>query len=147
MGIVAQRTLLKQKTVFGERDQVTITLIFDEKDKAGNPKELTPRLTRSLEPGSSLRKLWEAAKGAPPPSRADLEELVGCELDVVIDHRLDSKGRMWANVVEYQSSSVAPAAPAPQPQRKDFHQLFPTSTQTQPKVVNFRTPAPRQEGQ
>lgn len=85
------------QTLEGPKEKLLVAMDTKQPDKQGNPRKLYKRFNKTIHAKSALRKFVRSVTGEEPGSEFDLENLLGREFDVLVEHN-EREGKTYANV-------------------------------------------------
>lgn len=92
----------------GEKDRVRFIWTLEEKDEEGNPFRVFESFNLSIHPKSLLSKTIFEITGKSPGQEFELNDLVGSELNLVLQHNTNEfDGRTYCNIAARLRPSTA----------------------------------------
>ena len=97
--ITRYEDLGQQETNYGVKDQVRIYFTCqDQKDKEGNPVDVSMKVNKVINPKSSLGILLEKLGVDGSADEFDLDDIIGIKCQVVVEYNKKEDGRVFANI-------------------------------------------------
>lgn len=100
-----------QKTRFGNKEQIRLVFLIDERDATGEPIQVFDTMTASTWETSKLTEYTRALTGAVPPDDFDPDQLIGRTCRLETEQQTSDKGKTYANIVRKAPMKAGEHAP------------------------------------
>jgi hypothetical protein len=101
-----------QNTVYGEKRNLRLTFLVDEKDPHGDPLRVTDITTASYHPDSKLTGYVCALLGDEPGDDVETEDLINRCCRLTTELKANSKGKLYARIIAKEPLRPGERGPA-----------------------------------